>query len=47
MAREKSAAKPAATERKPQGMRTHAPQLPQINPPLSNGGQEQVRDSNC
>jgi hypothetical protein len=48
MAREHSAAKPTAIERKPLGTRrAPSPQLPQINPPLSNGGQEQVRDSNC
>lgn len=47
MASEPSAAKPATTERKPQGMRIPSPLLPQIHPPLSNGGQEQVRDSNC
>ena len=47
MASEHSSVKPAATERKPQGMRTPSPQLPQIHPPLQNGGQESVRDSHC
>jgi hypothetical protein len=47
MASENSPVKPTATERKPQGMRTPSPQLPQIHPPLQNGGQESVRDSHC
>jgi hypothetical protein len=46
MASEHSSVKSAATERKPQGTRTPSP-LPQIHPPLQNGGQESVRDSNC
>jgi hypothetical protein len=46
MASEHPAVKPAATERKPLGTRTPSP-LPQIHPPLLNGGQESVRDSNC
>lgn len=46
MASQHSAAKPT-TERKPVGTRTPSPPLPQIHPPLLNGGQESIRDSNC
>jgi hypothetical protein len=47
MASEHSPVKPAATPRKPLGTRAPSQQLPQIHPPLSNGGQESVRDSHC
>ena len=48
MASEYSSAKPATTVRKPLGSkRTPSPPLPQIHPPLLNGGPELLRDSNC
>jgi hypothetical protein len=47
MASEHSSVKPAATGRKPLGTRVPLPPLPQIQPPLQNGGQELVRDSHC
>jgi len=46
MANDNNPIKTTATPRKP-GPRIPAPQLPQIHPPLSNDGQESVRDSHC
>jgi len=46
MASDNNSSKTAATQRKP-GPRIPSPQLPQIQPPLLNDGQEQVRDSHC
>lgn len=46
MASEQHSSKTAATERKP-SPRIPSPPLPQIHPPLLNGGQESVRDSHC
>ena len=46
MASDNDQSKTASTQRKP-GARTPSPPLPQIQPPLSNGGQEAVRDSHC
>ena len=48
MANEQPLDKPAAAVRKPP-RNEHSPQSqpPQIQPPLSNDGQEMVRDSNC
>jgi hypothetical protein len=46
MTNDNHSSKTAATPPKP-GPRIPTPQLPQIHPPLQNGGQESVRDSNC
>jgi hypothetical protein len=46
MASDNNSSKTAATPRKA-GSRPPSPQLPQIHPPLLNGGPELLRDSNC
>ena len=46
MANDNNPSKTTATPRKPSS-RIPSPQLPHIQPPLLNDGQESVRDSHC